>query len=612
MSGMKAFIVKARRWVRLDRAIRLVWQAGPKWVVASGAVTVLQGFLPLAALYLMKLIVDAVSEAVGTADPAMAFKRLLFLVILAGCVALIQASLQAVSGIIQEGLSLTVGDRMYDMLHAKSVEVDLDYYENPRYFDTLHRAQREGAFRPAQIVNTLIGLGQSSVSLIAVSGLLLSFHWAVSLLLIAAAAPGIFVRIKFSRIMFDWQTAKTPDERKAMYFNWILTGNVHAKEMRLFGIGEEISRRFSEVRRLLRSEKLAISRKRAMAEFLVRVFGSLIVFAMLGAVVYRAVLGAITLGDMVMFYQAFQRCLGSLKSLLGALADLHENNLFISYLYEFLDLKPRVEEPLAPLPLPREAVRGLRIEHVWFRYPGTAHMVLKDISFHVRPGEVVALVGKNGSGKTTLAKLICRLYDPAGGRIALENIPLHQLSKASLRCAISAVFQDFAKYELTVEDNIRFGNVDLPATDMESVENAAMASGADRFIAKLPREYRTVLGKLFQGGVELSIGQWQMIAIARALLRDARLIVLDEPASSLDPNAEFRIFSRFKNMLEKKSALLISHRLSTVRMADRILVLKDGRIIEQGAHEELMGRSGYYADLFRYQAKIDREQAKCA
>ena len=597
---------------KIKRAFEFVLQAGPKWIIGSATAMALRGVLPLAALYLMKLIVDAVSEAVGSADPRTAFERILVLVLLAGGVAIFQASLGAVSGLLQEGLSLTVSDRMYDLLHAKSIAVDLDYYENPQYFDTLHRAQREGPFRPTQIVNTLMLLGQSGVSLVAVAGLLFTFHWAVSLVLIMAAVPGIFVRMKFSRIMFDWQREKTPHERKALYFNWILTGNAHAKEVRLFGIGEEISRRFGRVRRKLRREKLAISRKRVFADLLVQAFGSVVVFATFGAILYRTVLGAITLGDMVMFYQAFQRGLGYLKGLLGGLADLYENNLFLSYLYEFLDFESRVKEPADPAPIPCGAVRGVRFHRVWFRYPGTEPMVLKDVSFSVEPGEVVALVGENGSGKTTIAKILCRLYDPTSGRVTLEDISLDRFSKSALRREISAVFQDFPKYELTAEDNIRFGNIDLPATDNSSVENAAAGSGADRFISRLPRKYQTVLGKLFQGGVELSVGQWQMVAIARGFLRDARLIVLDEPASSLDPNAEFRIFSRFKNMLGKKSAVLISHRFSTVRMADRILVLKDGRIIEQGTHEELMRRNGYYADLFRYQAKLENEQARCA
>ena len=598
------FKKKIHHIIRLDRAISFVWQAGAFWALCSAGLVLLQGVLPLAALYLMKLIIDAVTVAVGSADPAAAFRPVLVYIALAGVLAVLQALFKSISGLTQERLSLTVSDKMYDALHEKSISVDLDYYENPKYFDTLHRAQQEGPFRPTQIVNTLIQLGQSSISLVAMAGLLLSFHWSISLILLIVALPGIFVRMKFSRIMYHWKRAKTSDERKAMYYNWILTGTAHAKEVRLFGLGGEISHRFSRVRQRLRDETLAISRKRVFADFMVQTLGALAVFSMFAVIAFRAVTGAITLGDMVMFYQAFQRGLGYLRSVLKGLADLYESNLFLSYLYEFLDIKPKVSEPVKPLPVPREMMHGVRFNRVWFNYPNTDVTVLKDISFNIKPGEVVALVGENGSGKTTLAKLLCRLYDPTEGQVCLENIALDRFESESLRREISVVFQDFVKYQLSVDDNIRFGNIHLPETDTKAVREAAEKAGIDRVIKTLPDEYQTMLGKLFEGGVELSIGQWQMIALARAFIRQSRLIVLDEPTSSLDPKTEFHIFQRFRTLMQNKSALLISHRFSTVKMADRILVLKKGRIVEQGRHEELMQENGYYAELFEKQAGI--------
>lgn len=593
-----------RHIIRLDRAVGFVWRAGPGWVIGSAGIMALQGILPLATLYLMKLIIDSVTAAAGAPDPIAAFRRVLFFIVLAGGMALFQAALSAISGLIREGLSLKVSDRMYDVLHAKSISVDLDYYENPQYFDTLHRAQREGPFRPTQIVNTLMGLGQSSIALLAMAGLLFTFHWSIAVVMVLAAAPGILVRIKYSRVMFNWQTAKTPDERMAMYYSWILTGNAHAKEVRLFGIGEEISDRFSRVRKKLRHEQLFISRKQAAADLIAQAFGSLAVFAAFGAIAYRAVLGVITIGDMVMFYQAFQRGLGALRNVLSAMAALYENNLFLSHLYKFLDFTSRVREPDVPVPVPVRNHHGVSVEHVWFGYPNTDPMVLKDISFTIKPGEVVALVGENGSGKTTLAKLLCRLYDPVQGRITLEQLPLPFFAAWDLRREISVIFQDFAKYNLSVTDNIRFGNIDLPETDTGSIKRAAANAGADRVIARLPNKYRTILGKIFADGVELSIGQWQMMALARAFLRNSRLIVLDEPTSSLDPNTEYRIFNRFKQLLQNKSALLISHRFSTVRMADRIIVLKNGCIVEQGTHRALIRENGYYANLFQKQSEV--------
>ena len=594
---------KMRQAIRLDRAVRFVWQAGPGQVTGSAVLMTLQGVMPLAALYLMKLIIDAVTAGISAPDPLSALRVVWFYIFLAGGIAVLQAILQAVAGQVQDTLSLTVSDRMYDILHAKSMAVDLDYYENPEYQDTLHRAQREGPFRPTQIVNNLMGLAQSTVSLVAMAGLLVTFHWTVALVLFLAAAPGILVRIRYSRVMFDWQREKTPDERLAMYYNYILTGNACAKEVRLFAIGEEIAGRFGRVRKRLRRERLSISRSRAVADVVAQTAGTLAVFGILGFIAYRAVLGLITLGDMVMFFQAFQRGLGYLRQMLRGLADLYENNLFISYFYDFLDVDSRVTEPEKPLPVPAEVRHGLAVDRVWFGYPRTGRTVLKDISFTIAPGEVVALVGANGSGKTTIAKLMCRLYDPDQGRITMENISLDRFSTAALRKEISVIFQDFAQYHLTVADNIRFGNIDLPPEDMAAVRQAAKAAGIDAVIDQMPHQYGTILGKLFAEGVELSLGQWQMIALARAFLRNTRLIVLDEPASSLDPHSEFIIFNRFRELLDKRSALLISHRFSTVSLADRILVLKEGCLIEAGDHSALMRQNGYYADLYKKQTQ---------
>ena len=324
----------------------------------------LQGALPLVAIYLMKLIVDSVTASIGAQDSAAALREVLFYIPLAGGVAISQIFVQALSNLVQEGMSLTVSDRMYDVLHAKSMAVDLDYYENPKYFDTLHQAQREGPFRPTGIVNTLMLLSQNSISLLAMAALLMSFHWGVTAILFAAAAPGIFVRVKFSRKMFLWHRERTPENRKAMYFNWILTGNIHAKEVRLFGIGDEVSSQFSNVRQILRQEHLAITRNRAIADFFSQALGTLAIFEALGAIAYRAGLGLITLGDMVMFFQAFQRGLGFLKNLLKNLADLYENNLFLSYFYEFLDVKSRVNDPAKPQPIPKQLQHGIAFEKV--------------------------------------------------------------------------------------------------------------------------------------------------------------------------------------------------------------------------------------------------------
>lgn len=593
---------KIKRSLRLDRALRFVWQAGPGWTISSLAIVFLQGLLPLLTLYLMKLIVDGVIFAIGAADKVAAFRDVVLLIILAGVVALVNALLQLIGAYVKEAQSLTVTDHMYDILHAKSIEVDLEYYENPHYLDTLHRAQQEGPFRPTHILDGLMQVGQNGLSLLAMAGLLISFHWAVAVVLFAAAIPGVLVRLKYSKRLFRWQRKRTPAERRAGYYDWLLTGYNHAKEMRLFDLGGLFMGRFRDLRQQLRHERLELVKRRSAADFVAQASAALAVFGSFGFIAYRTVGGVITLGDMVMYFQAFQRGLGFLRQVLGGMAGLYEDNLFLANLYEFLDLKPKVKEPDHPRPVPRPLQKGIGFEHVSFHYPNGKRDVLKDISFLVEPGEVIALVGANGSGKTTLIKLLCRLYDPVDGAITLDGIDMRRFETGALRREISVIFQDYAQYYLTARENIWFGNCDL-APQHEDIMGAARHAGSHDLISSLPKGYETILGKWFEEGEELSIGEWQKVALARAFLRESQIIVLDEPTSAMDAKSEYEVFRRIRQLLEGRTAILISHRFSTVRMADRIFAFEKGSISETGTHEQLVKSGGKYANLFEKQAQ---------
>ena len=384
--------------------------------------------------------------------------------------------------------------------------------------------------------------------------------------------------------------------------NWLLTGGIHAKEVRLFGLGDLFAARFRDLRRLLRRERLGFAFKQAQSEFATQAGATIAIFASFGYIAYRTLQGGMTLGDLVMYYQAFQRGQGYLRELLSGLAGLYEDNLFLTHFYEFLDLKPKVLEPRSPVKVPWPMEQGIAFEKVGFHYPGCQDSVLKDISLTVPPGQVVALVGANGSGKTTLVKLLCRLYDPTEGRILIDGVDLRRFRTTALRREIGIIFQDYTHYQMTARENIWVGDVQLPLDD-EKIRTAAKYSGADAVFEGLPQGYDTLLGKQFENGVELSIGQWQKVALARALLRDAQVLVLDEPTSAMDPKAEYEVFSNFQQQLQGRSAILISHRFSTVRMADRIYVLDGGRIIESGGHEELLKSRGTYAQLFEMQAR---------
>jgi ATP-binding cassette subfamily B protein len=411
----------------------------------------------------------------------------------------------------------------------------------------------------------------------------------------------MLVRLRYSQRLYAWRRRRTSAERHAGYYQWLLTGEAHAKEIRLFDLGALFIGRFRDVRRTLRRERLHLATRRSLTELVTQFAGTLTIFGAFAYIAYRTVHGALTLGDLVMYYQAFQRGQGYLRDILGGLANLYEDSLFLANLYEFLDLRSRVAEPSAPRPLPKPMQRGIAFEHVGFAYAGAAQPVLDDITLTIRPGEHIALVGANGAGKTTLVKLLCRLYDPTAGRITLDGIDLREFRTAALRREISVIFQDYARYHLTVRENIWLGNIALTSDD-GAILDAAAAAGADTVIGKLPQGYETQLGKWFDAGQELSIGEWQKIALARAFVRDAQILVLDEPTSALDAAAEYEVFQMFRALAAGRTTLLISHRFSTVRMADRIFVLADGKIVEAGSHEELLRRGGEYARMFELQA----------
>jgi len=593
-------LLRARVIAQLRRTLRLVWQSGPGWTVASLALLVVQAVLPLLTLYLIKLVVDAVAVAIP--DKGVAFGPVAVLVGLAGAVALVSAVCRSLAGFVSEGQAQAVTDHMHDILHAKAVEVDLEHYENSQYHDTLQRALQEASFRPTHILNGLIQVAQSGIALLVMAGLLFSFHWGVAVILFLAAVPGVILRARYAGLSYRWQRQHTTTERRAWYFHWLLTGIVHAKEVRLFDLGPLFRRRFRDTRTHLRRERLRLSTKRSAADLAGQSSLILAVFGAYAFIAYRAVQGAITIGDLVMYYQAFQRGQDFLREMLTGLAGLYEDHLFLRSVYEFLDLERKVLEPPAPKAVPRPMRAGIVFDHVSFHYPTGTRKVLQDVSLTIRPGESVALVGENGSGKTTLIKLLCRLYDPTGGTITVDGVDVRDFATAALRREIGVIFQDYAQYQVTAKENIWFGNVEA-ATDHDRIVAAARRSGADEVIKGLKHGYDTVLGKWLEDGEELSIGEWQKVALARAFMRDAQIVVLDEPTSALDAKAEYEVFERFRRLAEGRTTILISHRLSTVKMADRIYVLGDGRIVESGTHDQLVREGGRYGRLYETQAR---------
>jgi len=599
MTDRRSSRSKLYQSIDLRPALALIWQSGPRMAVATLALTLLQGALPLISLYLLKLIVDAVEGALGQGD--VDFAAIAWLIGLAAGVALLQAGLQAATSYVGEAQSVVLSDYMFDRVHTKSSEVDLEYYENPEYHDTLHLAQQQTPHRPRMILQALLTIVQNGVSLVAVAGLLFLFHWSIPLVLVAAALPGLVVRLRYAETIYRWHRSTAPRDRLARYLSYVLTQDSHAKEMRLFDLSALFTGRFLGVRKDLRGEQLEIARKRAWAELVAQGSGTLAIFGSLVFIAWRTFQGSITLGDLVMYFQAFQRGQNFLREMMRGLGDLYGNNLYLNSFYELMDLEPKVVDPPDPKPMPQPIREGIVFERVSFKYPEGERTALREVDLEIHPGETIALVGSNGAGKTTLVKLLCRLYEPSGGRIMVDGIDLREIAAGELRREISVVFQDYAKYHTTARENIWFGDVRSSPEDAR-VDDAARLSGVDEALSRLPKGYETLLGKWFESGEELSIGEWQKVALARAFLREAQITILDEPTSALDARTEVEVIERFRELARDRTAILISHRLSTVKMADRIYVMDGGQIVESGSHQELMAAAGVYARLFSSQA----------
>ncbi len=599
-----------KQGLHLGRALRLVWTIAPGWAAMNLGLVIVQGFIPLLSPYFMKRTIDALQAAVTLQTGLAAFRPVLFWVILAAAAALVSALLGSISGLAGQYQSMVFSDKVTDIVHSQSVAVDLEYYENPSYYNTMQRAQVEASSRPIGVVNRLVSIGRSSVSLIGVAGLLLAFNPLVAVALFCVALPGALVQSFYARRQYRLELEQTEKERQASYYHFMLTGSWFAKELRLFSLGSLFRNRFQALRQQLRATRLTLSRRRTVAGLLAGSLTSAAIFGSLAFVAYQAYKGKTTLGSLVMYYSIFQLAVSSFSTVLSGLAGLYEDNLFLTNFYKFMDLKPRVQIPTNPAPAPSRINRGVEFHDVNFAYPSDSRTVLEAVNLSIAPGQVIALVGANGSGKTTLVKLLCRLYDPDSGSITVDGTDLRRLNPIEWRRKVSVILQDYVQYGMTAWENIWVGDVEREP-DRSRITRAAELSGADAAISRLPQGYDTPLGFQFKRGRELSIGEWQKVALARAFLRDSELVVLDEPTSSLDPLAEAEVFEHFRRAIRGRSAVLISHRFSTVKMADYIYVLDGGRVAESGTHQELFDRGGLYAKLYsvqaaRYQAETQK------
>ena len=583
----------------------ILWNSAPGWTVIATTLVLLEIVFGLATLYLIKQLIDVLTVANSQAVDSNYLNDVTWAVIYTAAATLGFLLCRSLSGLAREAQGACVADYVDRQMHGSALTADLSFYESPLYFDTLQRARQSGNQRPAQVVSNVLMLLKNLVMLGGITVLLATINIMLLPLLLIAIIPALLVRLHFTRKLYTWRRERTPQERRAGYLDWLITSDIHAKEIRLNQIGPSLRDRYSSIRTRLRAEKLNISTRRTTYETLTGIVSTVVFFSALAYLAWQTTDGGNTLGDLVLFLLVFQRAQNTGQELIGQISRFFEDHLYIGQLFDFLEVKPSISSPENPVPSDPSDTDELRVSNVSFSYPGADKIVLKNIDMRLEPGKVVAIVGANGCGKTTLIKLLCRLYDPTDGNIRVGDVNAREYDLDDYRRQFSVIFQDFSRYHETVDSNIRFGDIRLDAGDPALAE-AARQSGADSFIRELPNEYQTLLGRMFDGGVELSIGQWQKIALARAFLRPSRFIILDEPTSAMDPSAEFELFENFRERIGNRAALVISHRLSTIRLADYVYVMDQGSIVEQGTHDQLFEQKGLYFNAFQKQGKYYR------
>jgi ATP-binding cassette subfamily B protein len=580
------------------RALQLVWTTNRNLTLAVAALTLIAGVLPASVAYVGSLIVDAVVTAIRTASLA---GRVVDLVVIEGILVALIAAAQRGLSVCQSLLRAQLGQRVNVMILEKALTLELQHFEDSEFYDKLTRARREASTRPLSLVTRTFGLVQNGISLVSYGALLAHFSpWALAVLLLSGV-PAFVAETKFSGDAFRLFRWRSPETRMQLYLETVIGREDHAKEVKLYGLGPRLLERYRDIFRRLYREDRALTLRRDAWGFGLGLIGTAALYGGYAWIAVSTVARVITLGQMTMYVALFRQGQSAVSAILAAVGGMYEDNLYLSTLYEYLETPvPKSAGAHKSGPHPED---GIRFEDVSFTYPDAEEPALEHITLQLRPGESLALVGENGSGKTTLIKLLTRLYAPTSGRILLDGQDLASWDETALRERIGVIFQDFARYQMLVGENVGAG--DERFFEDEARWRAAAAKGrASDFIETLPQGYNTQLGKWFRDGRELSGGQWQKIALSRAFMRTrADILVLDEPTAAMDAQAEAEVFEHFRQLARERITILISHRFSTVRMADQIAVLNRGSIVERGSHEELMSLNGTYARLFSLQAR---------
>jgi ATP-binding cassette subfamily B protein len=578
--------------------LKMVWETSPFLTCVSVICRLLRAALPVATLYIGKLIIDAVVR--GIRGGAMDSGRIWRLVAA-------ELSLAVVSDLLGRGVAVAdslLGDRFTNrvsvelMQHASTL--DLAHFEEPEFYDKLERARRQTMGR-MQLMAQVMGAAQDLITLATLTSALVVFSPWLLLMLVCAVLPAFLGETHFASLSYSLLYRWTPQRRELDYLRWLGATQESAKEVKIFGLGNYLTERYRRLADQFYNENRALVIRRAGVGSVLALLGTAGYYGAYVVILYRTIHGALTVGDLTFLAASFARSRALIEGVLSSFSSISEQAMYLDDLFAFFRMEPLISSRPGALPAPRPIRQGLEFRHVSFRYPGAERDCLHDLNFELRPGQRIALIGENGAGKTTITKLMARLYDPTEGQILLDGADLREYDLEDWRREIGVIFQDYMRYHMRLWENIGLGRVEL-LDDRRRIEKAARLSLASDVASRLEKGLEQMVGRRFTDGVDLSGGEWQKVALGRAYMRDAQLLILDEPTATLDARAEHQVFERFAELTQGKIAVLISHRFSTVRMADRILVLDEGEIIEEGTHAELVRLRGQYAELFELQA----------
>ncbi|HLJ68526.1 MAG TPA: ABC transporter ATP-binding protein [Chloroflexota bacterium] len=589
----------------LRRALRslpaILWDMDRRHTALLLAVQAFQALAPLAQLWVAKLIVDRLVAALHQPHPLDQARSILLLVAIELAIALAGVVAREVVAFQRQVLAERLIGHVTTRIIAHTQTLDLETLERPAFYDHLRRIEEGAFYRPAALLFQLLAVLQGAVTLVVTAVLLARLQPLILPLLLLAGLPYAMVQSGAAVALFTLSTGQTSETRRARYFSHLLTTDSGAREIRVFGLGDYLLGRYRAILQMHERRTARLARQRALRSIVSAVLPATAYAGILALLALQVLRRAVTVGDVTLYLGLVLRSQDVLQQMMIGLSSIVENSLFLADYTAFLALQPGMREPAQGWAPPSPIERGLRFENVSYRYRGAARDALSGVTLEIKPGETVAIVGENGAGKTTLVKMLTRLYEPDGGRITVDGYDLRDLDAGAWRRQIAVIFQDFIHYYLTAAENIGFGQIEA-LDDQGRIRAAARQGGAEEVIERLPGGYGSMLGRWFDQGVQLSGGEWQRIALARAFMRDAPILVLDEPTASLDARAESQIFCDFREHSRGRTVLLISHRFSTVRVADRIYVLEDGGIVESGHHDDLMRAGGRYAELFQLQA----------